>query len=771
MKTLLRLLSLHLVIPLLSATVTYGQEHPGSPPSVPGSQGRREPARVWTTVPSARPILPRRARPTPNYGAMVTNMNFRYSLWLLGQERLKMTEALRAYAATIPAGKRVEVRAIYGGRRFRRLHISAADSPWDAVFLGRNEHSELGTVRGTNIQMAEDLGYHCAGPFGCFPPAEWDTLMGVCSVPGRDPAEIHNPCISPNVGHGDEQEQIRTATQAGVGEAWLSSVSELVDTVGAATNHLVQGRHRATLLASQEQIHAATMRGYRETVYLARTFVAFSDPELSRQIDAVGTSALSVYDALHMFRHLPPGASSNLAAIALTGNLVGAGFTLAAAFADSGPSTDQILSEQIRTLRRDVQELRKEMHERFDAVHDHLDSVYASMIDGFDVLLAGNSQSFRSILAQLDDGRRRMTELGRVQLDTQAIVLQQSEFLTQLITDLQFADAGCERPLPAAARDTFSKCRDKIAALHGSLRQRQLPLPKATTTMDAWLKGRPDRTMSWDFLRFKRLLAATGPRGATRALAMPDSVVGPEAWFGIMDLHDGFLMKYPSFAADDLNFIRTSSFSLSMALYRSDLVRFAEAIRDELRTFQQGSRPSVFSELFDEAWNRDRFVALLRTIGDPFRLARNCMDPNMGTQTHCEALASLHSSSYVRGRLLAMDEFRAIEDAMSIAGSHLQHWTALALRNQIGRSEAVTSIAAGWVAVPNLRATVEASDLGFVSWLRLVEDVEEALERVKGVLRSDDLRAAIAEPFHHDLLTGFDFPSLGDVELQNACCR
>ena len=768
MKTLPRLLALTFVVPLVSATAIYGQEPSGYQYNVSGSQNRREPARVWTTVPSARPILPQRSRPAPNYGALITNMNFRYSLWLLSQERLKMTAALRTYAATIPAGKRVEVRAIYGGRRFRRLHIPDPDSPWDVTFLGRNEHSELGTVRGTNVQMAEDLGYHCAGPFGCFPPADWNKLMGVCSLPGRDPAATANPCVSPNSHPGDEHEQIRTATQAGVGDAWRSSVSDLVDTIGAATHHLVQGRHDPTLLASQEQIHAATMQGYRETVYLAKTFVAFSNPELSRQLDAVGTSALTVYDALHAFRNLPPGASQNLGAIALTGNLVGAGFALAAAFADSGPTPDQLLSAQILTLQRDVEQLREEMHERFDAVHDHLDSVYASMVDGFDVLLAGNRRSFRSIMAQLDDGRRRMTELGRVQLDTQAIVLQQSEFLTQLVTDFQLA--GCERPLPSTARDTFRECRDKIAALHGSLRQRQLPLPEATTTMDVWLRGRPDRTMSWDFASFKRLLTATGPRGATRALAMPDSVVGPEAWFAIMDLHDGFLVKYPGFATDDLDFIRATSFSTSMDLYRSDLVRFAEAIRDELHTFQRGSRPSVFSRLFEEAWNRDRFVALLRAIGDPFSLAWKCMDPNISTQTDCDALASLHSSPYVRTRLLAMDEFRAVEDAMSIAGSHLRHWIALAVRNQIGRSDAVTSIAAGWIAMPDVRAIVEESDLGFVSWLRVVEDIEEALEGVKDVLRSDDFGQASAEPFQHELLTGFDFPSLGDVDLPNTCC-
>ena len=694
---------------------------------------------LGTLIPS-RPALPHSSRPATPYGALTRILPFQYALRVSTRENLKANAALRDYAATIAAGKTVAVKVLWEGLHYRTI----TDNP-DGFLLKPTQHQESRLLHGTNVQKARDLGYHCTEHL-CVPPED--------SRHSRDPAQTMS--------------FVHAAMDAGTVEAWEDVAHRVRSDLGDKIDDLVSREPDRPLRATDAEIHAANMIGYRQAVYLATTFTGFSNTKLSQQIYATGTAPLDVYDALTSFRNLPPGASQNLAAVALSGNLVSAGLLLADAFGGNTPSSQQVIMEEMRKLQHHVQQLRTEMHERFDGVHEHLDAVYGAMVDGFGVLARGNRRAFQSVLARLDDRRRQITELGRVQLDTQAILIQQFALLTDLIVDLELAD--CLIPPSAANMDArlFRSCRNSIAALHGTLPSRQLPGPQSTVTIDEWLQARPDLTISWEFRNFKRLLSASGPDGHTRSLGLPESVVGPEGWFALMDLHDGFVTAYLQFAVNDVLVTGPTPFSAAMGLWRSDLERYANSIMEELRAFQEDSRPTAISVLLEEAWSEERFAGLLASIGDPIDLLWSCIDVEAAARTACEELGTLRSSTYVRDTLLGMPEFAELERAMSMAGSQLQHWTALAFRGSIGRSDVVTTLAAGWTGLPDIRGVVQNADLAFISWPHVIAEIETGVESVKELLRSDALKGEVAKPLDNDILTGVLFPSLGDVALEEA---
>ena len=701
------------------------------------AQAQRQPFVTLVQPPGPLPDIP---RPTAPYAALPRILEVQYTLLVSTAENRKVNDALLRHAETVPAGNTVAVKVLWEGLHFRGI----TDNP-DGFLMKPGQRQDSRLIHGTNVQKARELGYDCtdAPVTLCFPSAGSQV---------RDPAGI--------------TPYIHEAMHAGTVEGWQEVAHRVRNDVGDQIDDLeLHDTARPTRAAAQE-IRAANLRGYRQAVYLATTFTGFSAPELSRHIYATGTATLDVYEALATFRDLPPGASQNLAAVALTGDLVNAGLLLADALGAGPPSADAIIIAEIGKLQEHVQELRIEMHERFDGVHEHLDAVYAAMVDGFAVLARGNRLAFESVLANLDDRRRQLTELGRVQLDTQEIVVQQSEFLASLLIDIELAN--CLSP-PSSVRSMdqgkFELCRNKIAALHGTLPARQLQEPQAVSTIDYWLEARPDQTISWEFQNFRRLLSATGPDGNTRALSLPTSVVGPESWFAIMDLHDGFLVTYPDLAAQDVQATGQSAFASSMRLWRSDLARYAESIREELRAFQESARPTAFSILLGEAWSAERFADLLRSVGDPVELLWGCIDVPADSRAACQELGALGSSAHVRERLLGMTEFTEMEQAMSLAGSQLQHWIALAFRNRIGRSDVVTSLGSGWHSLPHLRDIVNSADLAFASWPSVIAQIEHDMESVEEMLRSEAMKSEVALPLDNDILTGFRFPGLGDVSL------
>ena len=652
-----------------SPTRTHAQVQSSGRANTASSETQRDPARVARGVPSARSVLlSPNIVAAPDYGTLLDELTSSPALLLWAAEQRKASDALADYARQVPAGQPIEVTLVFSGNQFRRLHVPNPQDPWDVVFLSPNERTATRSIRGANMQMARDLGYSCWNDT-CYTPDDWDRLINVCSARGRSPDQVNDDCVAPERRPNQEDEQIRVAMNTGGAEAWEEAARSLISDTNATIDELVRNDSELAEKDFDPEIHAANMAGYRSSVYLAQTFIGFNNPELSRQIAVTGTAVLDIYDALATFRHLPPGASANLGAMAMSASLMSSGIMLAGAFMDAGPTADEIILEEIGKLRQQVGELRLEMHERFDGIHEHIDAVYADMIGGFEVLTARNRRSFDSVMNTLYNSRRQLTDIAGVQLDLQRLLLQQFEAITDLITNIE--TAYCLRPRPSLGdgvmtQDQFDNCYATIAVLHRTLPTAQLPPPSTLTTMETLLSARPDRTLSWDLMTFRRLLGASGPEAATRASALPDAVVGPEAWFGLMHLHDGFLATYSDLAAHSLQVTDTSAFATSMRVWRSDLVRYAEAIRREVRAFQEADRQTALSELFEEVWSPERFAELLRTIGDPLELMWSCMAGGGGT-VDCEELVLLRSSGHVREALFAMEDFRRLEQTMSVA--------------------------------------------------------------------------------------------------------
>ena len=496
----------------------------------------------------------------------------------------------------------------------------------------------------------------------------------------------------------------------------------------------------------QARIDEIEMEGIRSAIGLAATFIGVSEPNLGRQIIATGNVMFAVRDGLKEFIASQDDANVNLAAVALTGDVVGATLSLMDTFVDTGPTSEEVILEQLGELREAVENVRREMHERFDGIHRHLDIVYKDMLNGFDLLREGQEsqeEMLREVILDLEGNQLRLNDIGNVQIDTQSIVVQQGEVLSQLIIDL--ALANCTRRNRDSTIgdpmyfDEFRKCRATIEAVSRHLPGLQLEANRRSEeTLDNLLSARPDRTISSNLEAFRQLLTAASGESRERAAELPDlfgAVVGPEAWFYAADIHDEFLTLYLRCAKFDTEDIAGSEFRSDMRRYRSVLRQYAEAIRKDFEAFQNGSDQTALSMLLKTAWNG----------------------------VELEKLAN----GRVRADLLEMPQFRQHELKLSIAGARLRAWIALALYDAIGRSELVTELVSGSRGFPNIRSVFEQSG-GDVYAAWAVDEVSRRIDVFRNTLRSTKMQDAIRYGFGHRILFGTHFDYLDNERFQGA---
>ena len=477
--------------------------------------------------------------------------------------------------------------------------------------------------------------------------------------------------------------------------------------------------------------------GQHAAVTMAATFIGFSNPSLGRQVRATSDAVFRARKAMDRFESaIELGASDTAAGLLLANDYLSVGLMLVGTFMDTGPTGDELILEQIGRLREEVQELRQEMHERFNQVYD-------ALIEGFGAVLKNDEIMFdilESIASEMGNARSRLSDIGRVQLDTQRILVQQTDLILDVLIDGPLvacglsSDGGWDRLRDGLTLERFEECRRHIEVLQvrGLFQQTE---PGSSTTMAEWLRERPDRTISWSLQEFKRLLRKTGEDGARRGARLPASVVGPEAWFYIADLHDEFLEEYPEHAAvsseGDENFVR------SMRIWRLDLISYAATIRDELAAFQAGSRATVFSGLLAEAWD-DSVRARVdewsrRTLGD-------------------------YNDEVIR----------TLEREMAIRNAYLRSWIALAFYDSIGRSDSVRALMEDVVRLPDRPGdwrpveppvtptppTHAAQEVGLV--------VQSGIRRMEEFLRSVAMQDVVEYGYGHSLLMETAFPALGD---------
>lgn len=115
------------------------------------------------------------------------------------------------------------------------------------------------------------------------------------------------------------------------------------------------------------------------------TLVGYGDPKLGRQITAVGNAALKIGDTISKFSQTVAALGAvgqvgeALASAALTGNIIQAALSLVSAFADQGPTPEQMILDEVGKLRDQVDQLHQEMTQRFDHIDQELSAIYATV--------------------------------------------------------------------------------------------------------------------------------------------------------------------------------------------------------------------------------------------------------------------------------------------------------------------------------------------------------------------------------------------------------
>jgi hypothetical protein len=141
-------------------------------------------------------------------------------------------------------------------------------------------------------------------------------------------------------------------------------------------NRIDRAERDAVKQFEQQQLFAAL----EASVYMLKTFASFENPKLAHQIATVGAAGIQIGKAASTF--VAPGPATLASSLTLVGGIV-SGVMMIASLFDSGPSTEQVILEQIIELRHQVEDVRQQMHERFDAVDRRLDQMFKLLIHGF----------------------------------------------------------------------------------------------------------------------------------------------------------------------------------------------------------------------------------------------------------------------------------------------------------------------------------------------------------------------------------------------------
>lgn len=195
---------------------------------------------------------------------------------------------------------------------------------------------------------------------------------------------------------------------------------------------LLDGQGQIISLLMDEQERAADERRRRAeaerrqadrqmndaAVGVLANLIGFADPEAGQRVAVVGRNLLSIRNALE---DLASGDLSAMGSAVMTGNIIGAVFSIINAFGDSGPTPEQIILEEIGQLKQMIHQLGEQMHDRFDRVDARLIQIYEEFsrrFDGLDFrlgLLQSDVQTIQNLTLDL------RTTLARVELRMQLL--------------------------------------------------------------------------------------------------------------------------------------------------------------------------------------------------------------------------------------------------------------------------------------------------------------------------------------------------------------
>ena len=403
--------------------------------------------------------------------------------------------------------------------------------------------------------------------------------------------------------------------------------------------------------ARRRQVHRANMENGRSVVRMAATVIGFSDADTGRQLGALGEAAFDVADALDAYdAAISIGANANLASLALTGNFVAIGLNFTNAIL--GVETiEQVILEEVR-------QLREEMHERFDRVHDHLNAVRGEMHERFDRLdgrLDGLntrfdevdlrfdevirqigrvqeliSDGFSALEDRMDDQTEMLSQLSRDlrevgeeledigirQIDLYSTLTEDHEELNELIVSLELRPCLLEGRNPSSKNDFVGNCLSSFAVAGEWLVNHQRSATDDKDMLESALDERRDLTTNMSLDEFRRRLSSAE---RTDSLTLPSSVVGPAGWFKIAEAYSRFVDLHtdtdPSVSEDYRKTM--SDIKVAMRAQRSELIRYLDAITEDLSKFQDNSyEDTAFSMVFKDAWTiHEALEDLLESTG------------------------------------------------------------------------------------------------------------------------------------------------------------
>ena len=160
--------------------------------------------------------------------------------------------------------------------------------------------------------------------------------------------------------------------------------------------------------------------------------VGLTDLKAGEKMEKIATALFSIATAINGFALImaessQPAGLIELAAIGMTGNIIGAIMTLVGLLADSGPSLDQQILEQLGLLRQEVRALHLEMRQSFQRIDARLEAIFITMLTEFaklGIAIAGNTAALTEVQNALAEQSLRLekiqatilTAIGEVEL-------------------------------------------------------------------------------------------------------------------------------------------------------------------------------------------------------------------------------------------------------------------------------------------------------------------------------------------------------------------
>ena len=475
-----------------------------------------------------------------------------------------------------------------------------------------------------------------------------------------------------------------------------SGQQEISDEIRYATNNLgmqlgrnqklltyvaksIQQQEAARAKAALDAAKRAELKAY---MHLGSLLLNQINPELSRNLNVTINAAVKIdaaFDRLESLESL--GDIGTAVAIA---DIANAAMSIQGLFAATQPSTDQIMFDMIAQIQMQIQELRIEMNERFDAVDQKLDEILGAIDRGFSVVTDKLDTNLNAVLVN--------TAIG---LDTQSLIMSETERLSNLLKDLSIIPCMDVRHSDTVEMPDleFLECASKLRRYStNSIKGEQIPYDD-----------------TWSFLTFaERLEFDQGSRMADALyqeyllrLALPrdaGTIVDPSQWQLVSKWYTEFLLE--DLAQTQRVF---SSEGLETIIQNGEDIKiFRNLILDSFRDFPDNRFTSFYTPI--PAARPDFFAnSLLIAWGNAFSDARDSYNAKIPFQFRIFAAVSEFSDFPYSVR-----DLQILENGVHSTRGHIVY------DNQAGNSRLASDLIATSLD-PNLIRAI-AAGLGHITY-------------------------------------------------------